>query len=474
MKKTITRLGLLILTIIVFSFASCEEFLDLLFEPTELTGSISILGNAEVGQILAANTNALGGSGIISYQWMRNEITPIGDDSNTYTVVSADVGSTISVTVTRANNTGFVTSNSILVSAFPGDIREPYFYPGTGRTYNGFLGTEGSHSAYSGNTGGQTIVTYPSELTFSADAFITLEGYVNHSDVFNYAMIVVSKNGEPGMETTYFVHDNFKIRVWLRFGAGEYTVNVRGLSSITFNSEGVHQGASWWGSPVSFNVTNTQAEDGRFIYPSYIIQSDDPMILDLAVQLTSGKTNDRDKIESIHDWIVKNTVYDMSVFAPSPVRKKQDAVSVLSTRYNTDTRYTNGHFLAVCEGYSNVFAAISRAAGFQVRYVSSKEMNHAWNNIFYNGAWKFVDVTWNDPITTSSSHTNIVDFGPGYVRHEYFLLDDLRGKNPHTKGNTTVYDWSHGANDSNEVVGRSLLPVIPTAPWQRDVPAGWY
>ena len=74
-----------------------------------LTGTVSISGTAKVGHILTAVTSSLGGSGSISYQWMRGG-TVIGTIS-TYTVQAGDVGSTISVTVTRTNNSGSVTSD---------------------------------------------------------------------------------------------------------------------------------------------------------------------------------------------------------------------------------------------------------------------------------------------------------------------------------------------------------------------------
>ena len=81
-----------------------------------LTGTVSIGGISggivEVGQTLTANTNNLGGSGDISYQWKRNETTNIGTNSRTYTVQAADIDSTITVTVTRSRNSGSVTSEA--------------------------------------------------------------------------------------------------------------------------------------------------------------------------------------------------------------------------------------------------------------------------------------------------------------------------------------------------------------------------
>jgi len=74
-----------------------------------LTGTVTITGTAQVGQTITANTSSLGGSGTISYQWKRGNAN-IGINSSTYTVQSADVSSTITVTVTRSGNSSSVTS----------------------------------------------------------------------------------------------------------------------------------------------------------------------------------------------------------------------------------------------------------------------------------------------------------------------------------------------------------------------------
>ena len=74
-----------------------------------LTGTVSISGTAAVGQTLTADTSALGGTGTITYQWKRGSAV-IGT-SGTYAVAAADIGSTITVTVTRSGNSGHVISN---------------------------------------------------------------------------------------------------------------------------------------------------------------------------------------------------------------------------------------------------------------------------------------------------------------------------------------------------------------------------
>jgi hypothetical protein len=84
----------------------------------ELTGTVSITGDPIVGQTLTADTDSLGGSGTISYQWKRGT-TGIGANSDTYVVETADVGSTITVTVTRAGNSGSVTSAATVAVTLP-------------------------------------------------------------------------------------------------------------------------------------------------------------------------------------------------------------------------------------------------------------------------------------------------------------------------------------------------------------------
>jgi len=84
---------------------------DVIIDPSlpALTGTVSISGTAAVGQTLTADTSALGGTGTITYQWKRGSAV-IGT-SGTYAVAAADIGSTITVTVTRSGNSGHVISN---------------------------------------------------------------------------------------------------------------------------------------------------------------------------------------------------------------------------------------------------------------------------------------------------------------------------------------------------------------------------
>jgi hypothetical protein len=102
----------IILLAIILTITACGDNGDPESPNPTLTGSVNITGTAQEGQTLTANTSNLGGSGTISYQWKRNGITNIGMNRNTYVVQTVDIGSTITVTVTRRGYSGSVTSSA--------------------------------------------------------------------------------------------------------------------------------------------------------------------------------------------------------------------------------------------------------------------------------------------------------------------------------------------------------------------------
>jgi len=81
--------------------------------PPALTGMVSITGTAEAGQTLTANIANLGGTGTVSFQWMRAGNPIFGATGSSYAVRNTDVGHTITVMVTRAGNSGYVVSDGI-------------------------------------------------------------------------------------------------------------------------------------------------------------------------------------------------------------------------------------------------------------------------------------------------------------------------------------------------------------------------
>ena len=86
-----------------------------------LGGTVTVTGNTVFGQTLTAVTTGLTSTptipslGTLSYQWQRGTSNITGATASTYTLVQADIGSTIRVLVTAANCTGTVTSGNTAI-----------------------------------------------------------------------------------------------------------------------------------------------------------------------------------------------------------------------------------------------------------------------------------------------------------------------------------------------------------------------
>lgn len=72
------------------------------------TGAPTITGTAQEGQVLSASTGTWSGTAPITYayQWRRGGVAIAGATASTYPLAGADVGSTITVTVTATNSAG--------------------------------------------------------------------------------------------------------------------------------------------------------------------------------------------------------------------------------------------------------------------------------------------------------------------------------------------------------------------------------
>jgi len=102
MKNAVKALGTTVfMAVIVATLIACGS--------PRLTGIVTIDGDPHIGTTLTANISALGGSGIVTYQWLRDGATAIAD-TNEYTFLAVDFGSAITVTVIRSDNSGSVTS----------------------------------------------------------------------------------------------------------------------------------------------------------------------------------------------------------------------------------------------------------------------------------------------------------------------------------------------------------------------------
>jgi hypothetical protein len=297
-------------------------------------------------------------------------------------------------------------------------------------------------------------VSYPTGNKFSADAFFPLKLKVNNPDMYQFMKIVISNGTNTEHYTYRGTGENGEIntRIWLRWGAGEYTVKLYDLASfswdyedydneknksedgkVTYQGDNVVRASYYYAEgfdypAVTFTVNNTRNEDGTWLYPSSVVQADDINIMNKAADITYGLETAYDKAKAIHDWIVLNHFYDYDSFNTPNNRKRQDAVAVME------------YGMAVCEGYANLSAALIRNCGIEVKYISSSSMAHGWNHVnvgtAYNPDWRLLDCTWDDPDV--SSILGEADGGPFYVGYENFLLTDHNGGGHTDEGEASI------------------------------------
>ncbi len=107
-----------------------------------------------------------------------------------------------------------------------------------------------------------------------------------------------------------------------------------------------------------------------------------------------------DNIRRIHDYIINHSIYDSN-------RSDHQIIN-----YKSDIAYgplIEGYGL--CGGYTDAMELFLEKLGVKSYKVSSS--NHVWNAIYLNQSWYHIDLTWDDPVT--STQENVLD-------HSFFLI----------------------------------------------------
>jgi hypothetical protein len=137
----------------------------------------------------------------------------------------------------------------------------------------------------------------------------------------------------------------------------------------------------------------------------------------LASYLIQPAQNDVEKVRAVYDWIAMNISYNYNEYL-NPSNRDTSAGDVLQSRSS------------VCEGYSNLFQNIAKAAGLEVTtingwgkgigYSAGQQItgpsDHAWNAVKINGAWYLLDSTWGAGYIDEQNNF-VFDFDD-----EYFLM----------------------------------------------------
>ena len=137
------------------------------------------------------------------------------------------------------------------------------------------------------------------------------------------------------------------------------------------------------------------------------------------------KDTPRETLTAIHDYIVNTFIYDPWVsgyYFPGVTDEQIEAAFETASAFKTSNNYYLEAKFAVCQNYSELFLEMCMRAGIPcvMQTGVGNGGSHAWNKVYIDGRWYYVDCTWDDPV------------GQGHVlRYDYFLIDANTMANDH-------------------------------------------
>ena len=133
----------------------------------------------------------------------------------------------------------------------------------------------------------------------------------------------------------------------------------------------------------------------------------------LAAGAVSQTMTAEEKLRALHDTLIRQCEYDVDT-------AEEDAPDGSAPAFAADGALLDHK--AVCAGYGRAYEMLCKAAGIQVIYVASEEMNHGWNAVRLGGTTYYIDCTFDDPIPDRGE----------YVSDQYFMLTGEELAQTHT------------------------------------------
>ena len=129
----------------------------------------------------------------------------------------------------------------------------------------------------------------------------------------------------------------------------------------------------------------------------------------------------KDKIKIFHDYIASTNTYD---------NEKADNDD---NTYHSDTAIgTLFEGKSICSGYTDTMSIFLDKLNIPNTRVATKE--HVWNALYYNNKWMHIDLTWDDPVSSSDN----------VILYNYFMIDTNKLQeidNEEHNFNKTIYDF---------------------------------
>ncbi|MDR0858869.1 MAG: hypothetical protein LBN97_07555, partial [Oscillospiraceae bacterium] len=230
----------------------------------------------------------------------------------------------------------------------------------------------------------------------------------------NVPDIAPSKNAQTFEEYVIDQLSQLKSKIDIsRFGLHYSEAMKRALALVDTNPE-----LFYVYNPIAYVTYNDSKGIAYDLTPQYAyplsripaMKADFELAVNNAVRSIKRGATERETIDNINDWICDNARYDMSL-----------------SRFNAYNIFVEG--IGVCDGYSRAFKVLCDRFGITCRIVTSDPMDHSWNQVYLDGAWYHIDVTWDDDLGG--------EYDAFFLKTDYEFLHPANAADKH-------YDWQVG------------------------------
>ncbi|MBE5936481.1 MAG: hypothetical protein E7265_00450 [Lachnospiraceae bacterium] len=160
---------------------------------------------------------------------------------------------------------------------------------------------------------------------------------------------------------------------------------------------------------------------------------------DIIRKIIKKNMTSKQKMKAIHDYLIKNVKYDMRAemyvtIKGKKYKNKEVLPEISHTAYGALIKK-----VAVCDGYSHAFSLLASKAGISSVVVGGK--GHAWNLVKVNNKFKYIDVTYDDPVNSVKQNKK-KPFAPSknrIVSYKFFCVTAKAIKKNHLFNDTIDY-----------------------------------
>ena len=215
----------------------------------------------------------------------------------------------------------------------------------------------------------------------------------NKQDILN----IIYTRLDQGIDEFYFYCDK------------EYPNCINDVKEITSNSSKIseinnfiHPFNSYDKLAITFDSFDKIVIKSQKLYSQQEINEINLKVDEIIKNNITNNMSDKEKLKTIHDYIINNTKYD---------GQKADAIknnTKIPNTYKSQKAYgplIQG--MGICGGYSDALAIFLDRLNIQNYKIASS--NHIWNLVKLD-KWYHIDLTWDDPVTTDGSDALINDF----------------------------------------------------------------